>query len=131
MRQESIRETIQKHEKANVNHLVQGVHIIELAKKVYRLCRARQLTKKGKLLRILLSHCTFDSEKLYPTHNGLFDLLVKSKENDDWLPGLGDVDNKLRCPRSCIEWVRGRDHVRFMLESVEEEMQITVYGLPA
>lgn len=108
MRQEGIRETIQKHEKANVNHLVQGVHITELAKRVYRLCKAQQLTKKRKLLRILLSHGTFDSEKLYPTHNGPFDLLVKSKENDDWLPGLGDVDNKLRCLRSCIEWLWGR-----------------------
>jgi len=84
------------------------IQVTELAKKVYRLCRAQQLTKKGKLLRILLSHCTFDSEKLYPTHNGLFDLLVKSKENDDWLPGQDNVDNKLRCFRSCIEWLRGR-----------------------
>jgi len=35
----------------------------------------------------LQTNCTFDSGKLYPIYNRPFDLLVKSKGNDDWLRG--------------------------------------------
>lgn len=85
--QEGMREAIERHEKANVNYLAHGITILELAKKAYRLYLEQKPTEKRKLLKILLSNCTFDSGKLYPIYNRPFDLLVKSKKNDDWLPG--------------------------------------------
>ena len=85
--QEELREAIERHEKANVNYLSHGVSILELARKAYRLYLKQKPAEKRKLLKILLSNCTFDSGKLYPTYNRPFDLLVKSKKNDDWLPG--------------------------------------------
>ncbi len=103
--QGSIRETIAKHEKANMNYLTQGVQIIELARKAYRLYLEQKPTEKRKLLRILLSNCTFDSGKLYPIYNKPFDLLVKSKENDDWLP---KQDSNQR-----------PDTIRFLLRKIE------------
>jgi len=74
---------MEKHEKANINYLAQGVQIIELAKKAYGLYLEQEPSEKKKLLRILLSNCTFDSGKFHPTYHRPFDLLVKSKENDD------------------------------------------------
>ena len=90
-----------------MNYLTQGVQIIELARKAYRLYLEQKPTEKRKLLRILLSNCTFDSGKLYPIYNKPFDLLVKSKENDDWL--------------------RGQDVVRTFSE---ENIEIPIYDIP-
>ena len=86
--QEKLREAIERHEKANVNYLTHRITILELTRKAYRLYLEQKPTEKRKLLKILLSNCAFDSGKLYPTYNRPFDSLVKSKENDDWLPGL-------------------------------------------
>jgi len=76
-----------RHEKAHVNYLTHGISILELARKAYRLCLKQKPTQKRKLLKILLLNSTFDSEKLYPTYNRPFDLLVKSNKNNDWLRG--------------------------------------------
>ncbi len=107
--QEELREAIERHEKANVNYLTHGISILELARKAYRLYLKQKPTEKRKLLRILLSNCTFDSGKLYPTYNRPFDLLVKSKENDDWL--------------------RGTDDVRTFFQNSEDEMKIPAYSV--
>jgi len=85
--QEGLREAIGRHEKANINYLVQGTQILELAKKAYFLYLQQDPSEKRKLLNILLSNCTFDGGNLHPTYNRPFDMLVKNKEIEDWLPG--------------------------------------------
>ncbi len=105
---------LERLEEANVNYLTHAINILELAKKAYRLYLEQEPTEKRKLLKVLLSNCTFDSGKLYPTDNRPFDLLVKSKKNNDWLTG--------------------QDVVRTVLKNLEEgieNVEIPSYPIPA
>ena len=94
MEQEGLRGAIERHEKANINYFTQGIQILELAKKAHSLYLQQDPSEKRRFLNILLSNCTFDGGSLHPTYNKPFELLVKNKEIEDWLPGLDDVDNK-------------------------------------
>ena len=66
---EAIRRETGRHEKASHDYAKQN------------------LTEQARLLKTLLSNCTFDRGSLSPTYNKPFDLLVGGNERGDWLGG--------------------------------------------
>jgi len=76
--QNNILINLQKHKDANTNYFEQGIKILELSQKAYSSYLKQDNTGKRNLLNILLSNCTLNEEKLYPTYRKPFDLLANS-----------------------------------------------------
>ena len=77
------RETI-RHEKASADYSVTGSKILELAKSAHNLFTRQDSDEHARLLKILLSNCTFDRGSLCPTYSKPFDLFVAGNESGDW-----------------------------------------------
>jgi hypothetical protein len=85
--------------------MVKAIRIpAELAERVARVLRESQSDKENvtqnppqqaRLVRKLLSNCTFDRGSLCPTYVKPFDPIAKGAERADWLPRLDDFRNWL------------------------------------
>jgi hypothetical protein len=51
--------------------------------------------QQARLVKMLVSNCSFDRGTLYPTYIKPFDLLARGTETGDWLAVLDDFRNYL------------------------------------
>ncbi len=77
---ELVRRETAKRDRASTNYAVTGSRILELAKNVARLFERQEPAEQGRLLRTLLSNCTFDRGTVCATYTSPFDLFVKGNE---------------------------------------------------
>jgi site-specific DNA recombinase len=78
---------IEKHQDANVNYYEKGIEILELSQKLYSSWKKHDHEGKRKILDLLLSNCTLNDGRLYPTYRKPFDMLAKGLSRSNWLPG--------------------------------------------
>jgi hypothetical protein len=69
-----------RHETASHDYVVTGLKILELAKDAARLFESQNSAEQGRLLKTLVSNCTFDRGSLSATYIKPFDLLVEGNE---------------------------------------------------
>ena len=69
--------------------------ILELAKNAHSLFIQQNSHDQARLLKTLLSNCTFDRGSLLATYRKPFDMLVEGNENGNWLGVWDDVRNWL------------------------------------
>jgi hypothetical protein len=74
---------------------VTGSKIIELAKNAHNLFIQQDSTEQVRLLKTLLSNCTFDRRSLSATHRKPFDLLAEGNGTGNWLGIRHDFRNWL------------------------------------
>jgi hypothetical protein len=74
-----------RHERASRDYEATGVQILELAQSAYSLYVTQNPHDQSKLVKTLLSNCTFDRGSLAATYVKPFDLFAKGAENGDWL----------------------------------------------
>jgi hypothetical protein len=84
---EAIRLETGRHEKASRDYTVTGSRILELAKQAHSLFVQRSFEEQARLLKTLLSNCTFDRGSLSATYSKPFDMLVEGNISGDWLGG--------------------------------------------
>ena len=77
------------HQKADTNYLENANLIIELARKAVYLFKKQDAEQKRKLVNLIVSNSTYKGEKLDITLRAPFDVIMKSKESGNWLPGTG------------------------------------------
>ena len=82
-----VRREMARHENASHDYSATGSQVLELAQNAYGLFTQQKPDEQAKLLRTLLSNCTFDRGSLCPTYSKPFDLLVRGNETEDWLGG--------------------------------------------
>ena len=82
-----VRREMARHDGASHDYVVTGSKVIELAQNAYRLFVQQKPAEQARLLKTLLSNCTFDRGSLCPTYSKPFDLLVRGNETEDWLGG--------------------------------------------
>jgi len=80
-----VRGEMANHESASHDYEATGLQILELAQSAYSLYVTRSPHEQAKLIKTLLSNCSFDSGSLTPTYVKPFDLFVKGAETGDWL----------------------------------------------
>jgi site-specific DNA recombinase len=85
--QEAIRRETSQHERASQNYSVTGSKILELAKNAHKLFLQHDSRDQARLLKTLLSNCSFDRGSLVPAYVKPFDLLVAGNETGNWLGG--------------------------------------------
>jgi hypothetical protein len=85
-----VRAEMAHHERASHDYERTGLQILELAQTAYSLYVAQNPLEQARLLKTLLSNCTFERGTLCPTYRKPFDLFAKGTETGDWLtqPGL-------------------------------------------
>jgi hypothetical protein len=83
------------HEKASHDYTVTGSKIIELAKNAHNLFIRQDSTEQARLLKTLLSNCTFDRGSVSATYSKPFDLLAEGNETGNWLAVRDDFRNWL------------------------------------
>ena len=66
------------------DYSVTGSKIVELAKNAHNLFIQQDPVEQARLLKMLLSNCTFDRGSLCPVYNKPFDMFVAGNENGDW-----------------------------------------------
>ena len=76
------------HERASHDYERTGLQILELAQTAYSLYVTQNPLEQARLLRTLLSNCTFDRGTLCPTCRKPFDLFAQGSETANWLLGL-------------------------------------------
>ena len=69
--------------------------ILELANKAYSLYLTRNVTERGRLLRMVLLNCATDGTTLWPTYRKPFDLIFQRAQREEW---SGREDLNLRPP---------------------------------
>ncbi len=84
-----IRGRVENHENASRAYYDEGGRILDLASRAYDLWLQQNAVEKSKLLRVLLSNCTFDGTSLSPTYRKPFCWLVEGQECTNWLRGRG------------------------------------------
>ncbi len=84
---EQVRAETARRDHASQNYAVTGSRILELAQDAARLFEREEPAEQARLLRTLLSNCTFDRGSLSPTYTSPFDLFVEGNETGDWLGG--------------------------------------------
>ena len=62
-------------EQASPERLLSGARILELANQAHSLYVSQPAAEKAKLLRMVLSNCSIDAAKIYPTYRKPFDLM--------------------------------------------------------
>ena len=72
---------------ASHNYSATGSKILELCQSAYSLYSQQKPVEQRRLLKILLSNCTFDRGTLTPTYNKPFDLLAEGNKTGNWLGG--------------------------------------------
>ena len=83
-----VRGEMARHERASHDYEATGLKILELAQSAYSLYVTRDPHDQAKLVKTLLSNCTFDRGSLTPTYVKPFDLFVEGAKSGDWLLGL-------------------------------------------
>jgi hypothetical protein len=84
-----VRGEMAKHERAHHDYEATGLQTLELAQSAYSLHVTRNPHEQAKLIKTLLSNCSFDCGSLTtPIYVKPFDLFVKGAETGDWLAGL-------------------------------------------
>jgi hypothetical protein len=73
---------------ASLPNWKRNLRILELAQSAYSLYVTQSPQEQTRLVKTLLSNCTFDRGSLGPTYNKPFDLFVTGAETGDWLPRL-------------------------------------------
>ena len=63
----------------------QGLQVLELAQSAYFLYVAENPHQQARLVKMLVSNCSFDLGTLSPTYIKSFDLLARGTETGDWL----------------------------------------------
>jgi len=81
---------------AQRNYVDEAAEILELAQTAYSQYIAQEQVEKRKLLRLLLSNCTFDGVTLYPTYKTPFDLIAEGVKNNKKLRSVCSHRTKLR-----------------------------------
>ena len=84
---ELVRAETARRDLASQNYAVTGSRILELARDAARLFDRQEPAEQARLVRTLVSNCTFDRGTLCPTYTSPFDLFVKGNETGDWLGG--------------------------------------------
>jgi site-specific DNA recombinase len=84
---EDIRRETAQHDMAGHDYAVTGSKILELAKNAHDLFVRQNSQEQARLLKTLLSNCTFDRGSLSATYSKPFDTLVEGNESGDWLGG--------------------------------------------
>jgi site-specific DNA recombinase len=92
---QAVRRETGRHEHASHDYVVTGLKILELAKDAPRLFGRQNPAEQAKLLRTLVSNCTFDRGSLSVTYIKPFDLLVEGNEKGDWLGRRDSNPNNL------------------------------------
>jgi hypothetical protein len=87
---ESVRRETAVHEKASHDYTIKSSKTIELAKNAHSLFIQQDSTEQARLLKTLLSNCTFDRGSLSATYSRPFDLLAEGNETGNC---LGDRDS--------------------------------------
>jgi hypothetical protein len=95
---EAIRLQTGRHEKASRDYTVTGSRILELAKQAHSLFVRQSSEEQARLLKTLLSNCTFDRGSLSATYSKPFDMLVEGNVSGDW---LGGRDSRARVSFVC------------------------------
>jgi site-specific DNA recombinase len=83
-----VRGEMARHERASRDYEETGVQILELAQSAHSLYVTQNPHDQAKLLKKLLSNCTFDRGSLTATYVKPFDLFAIGAKNGDWLLGL-------------------------------------------
>jgi hypothetical protein len=97
-----VRAEMERHERASHEYEATGLQILELAQNAYSLYVTENPQQQARLVKTLLSNCTFDRGSLCPTYRKPFDLFAKGAETGDWLTSLDDFRNWLiRAPARC------------------------------
>ena len=74
-----------RHERASHDYAATGSKILELAKNAHNLFIRQDPREQARLLKTLVSNCTFDRGSLSVAYVKPFDLLVEGNETGDWL----------------------------------------------
>ena len=82
-----------RYNHASHHYAVTGLRILELAKDAPSLFATQIPSEQARLLRTLVSNCTFDRGSLSVTYIKPFDLLVRGNESGDWLSVRDDFCN--------------------------------------
>ena len=100
--QDRIQQAIEQHQAANRVYLVEGVRLLELARRAHLLFAKQESHEKRRLLNFVLSNCTWKDGKLDATYCQPFDMLAIAASNANakkaagvasdglseiWLPG--------------------------------------------
>src|SRR5262249_23341333 len=75
--------------------IVTAQKILELAKQAESLNKSQDPGEQRRLLKTVLSNCTFNRGTLCPTYSKPFDLLVRGNKTGDWLAILDEFRNFL------------------------------------
>ena len=73
------------HDHASHQYEATGLQILELAQNAYSLYVTESAPEQARLVKMLLSNCTFDRGSLSPTYNKPFELFARGTETGDWL----------------------------------------------
>lgn len=84
-----------RHEKASHDYGATGSKILELAKNAHNLFIRQDPDEQARLLKMLVSNCTFDRGSLSVAYVKPFDLLVDGNESGDWLGVRDGIRNYL------------------------------------
>jgi hypothetical protein len=76
-----VRGEMARLEDAGRDYAVMGLRILELAKNAYSRFNSHDPVDQAKLLKTVLSNCTFDRGSLCPTYNKPFDLFAGGNES--------------------------------------------------
>src|SRR5688572_21843892 len=101
---ETIRGETAKHEQASHDYAVTGSKILELAKSAHNLFIRQNSQDQARLLKTLLSNCTFDRGSLLATYRKPFDMLVEGNENGNWLGGRDSNPDNLLQRQMSYRW---------------------------
>lgn len=80
-----IRAEMAQHERASHEYEATGLQILELAQSAYSLYVAENPHEQARLVKTLLSNCSFDRGTLTPTYIKPFDLFARGSETGVWL----------------------------------------------
>ena len=83
----AVRRETAKHGKASHDYGATGSKILELAKSAHNLFIRQDSHEQARLLKTLVSNCTFDRGSLSVTYVKPFDLLADGNESGNWLGG--------------------------------------------
>ena len=82
-----IRRDTALHESASHDYMAKGSKSLELAQTAPAQFLTQNPAEQARLLKMLLSNCTFDRGSLSVAWVKPFDLLARGNENGDWLGG--------------------------------------------
>ncbi len=100
----SVRRETAKHEKASHDYGATGSRILELAKDAHNLFIRQDPNEQARLLKTLVSNCTFDRGSLSVAYVKPFDLLVDGNERGIGFPATNELAKR-------VSWLGVRDGI--------------------